>query len=317
MIHETEGAIVMDVSLGTGIVGDSTKVPSHDEEKINTITTLVATRAKEFDEDALRKKERATFKKNVKDRKKAEEGKHTVNSNITADSTEDSIMPATSSPRSPSVSPPRSPSAVLAPLLRPAPMLRIDLNNMPLTHASAGEMTLEEITQGPSSSLANTSSAVSDAPTHALLRNDPTATSSVQTAILASIRQDNIPVLSRDLNLDTDGSSPDVSDMDVSDVEVADPDVSFLHVENDIICMDRQLHMLPVSEYSEPVGDANSCSICLEKREAKQGIRQKKLGNKCHVWAHGALSVYQPVENSSKKTTSSRRKTPTTTMFIV
>ena len=30
----------------------------------------------------------------IKGRKKAEEGKHTVNSNITADSTEDSIMPA-------------------------------------------------------------------------------------------------------------------------------------------------------------------------------------------------------------------------------
>ena len=36
-MHETEGAIVMDVSIGTGIVGDSTKVPSYDEEKQNII----------------------------------------------------------------------------------------------------------------------------------------------------------------------------------------------------------------------------------------------------------------------------------------
>ena len=46
MIHETEGAIVMDVSLGTGIVGDSTKVPSYDEEKRNIIRPFLATRAK-------------------------------------------------------------------------------------------------------------------------------------------------------------------------------------------------------------------------------------------------------------------------------
>ena len=46
----------MNVSIDTGIVGDSIKVSSYDEKKRNTIRTLVATKEKELDEDALKKR---------------------------------------------------------------------------------------------------------------------------------------------------------------------------------------------------------------------------------------------------------------------
>ncbi len=56
LIHEIEGDIVIDVSVGTGIVGISTKVLSFGEIKRNTMSTLLATRKKEYVADALKKR---------------------------------------------------------------------------------------------------------------------------------------------------------------------------------------------------------------------------------------------------------------------
>ena len=76
--------------------------------------------------------------------------------------------------------------------------------------------------------MAHSSSEVSARSSHAYLRNDCTAIPSVQSAILAPIREDNTPVLSRDLGLETDGSSsPNFSDIEgIQEMEEVVPEVT-------------------------------------------------------------------------------------------
>ena len=132
------------------------------EMKRNTLRTLQVRKEKEFDEDALKAKDRTSLKIFYKEREKEEEGpssvhveeivvlvsgKYTINSNITKgntiESTEELKMPAIKS--LPVSCTPRSPSILPESLHRPLPILSLDLNNMPLIHASVGGISLEDI----------------------------------------------------------------------------------------------------------------------------------------------------------------------------
>ena len=48
------------------------------------------------------------------------------------------------------------------------------------------------------------------------------------------------------------------------------PEITVLQVVHNLICFDDQLPTLTVSEYLEPVGDGDVCSVCLEQKKSQE-----------------------------------------------